>query len=178
MEQTPDSVALSVLLTKEEYMQFSVRMQRQGRAGGLSFFTVLGGVLAILGLGGFFFGSRISLSPFTAGILFLFGLFLLCYDGLVAPIFWRGAAAREYEEKEDLHTANQYVFTPDCLEVHNSRMEARLPLTMVTDWRRTGVGLWVSFGRECSALVPARLLDEGQAARITGWLGAVRPEGK
>lgn len=90
MEQTPDSVALSVLLTKEEYMQFSVRLQRQGRAGGLSFFTVLGGVLAILGLGGFFFGSRISLSPFTAGILFLFGLFLLCYDGLVAPIFWRG----------------------------------------------------------------------------------------
>ena len=151
MEQTPDSVALSVLLTKEEYMQFSVRLQRQGRAGGLSFFTVLGGVLAILGL---------------------------CYDGLVAPIFWRGAAAREYEEKEDLHTANQYVFTPDCLEVHNSRMEARLPLTMVTDWRRTGEGLWVSFGRECSALVPARLLDEGQAARITGWLGAVRPEGK
>lgn len=149
-----------------------------GPAGGLSFFTVLGGVLAILGLGGFFFGSRISLSPFTAGILFLFGLFLLCYDGLVAPIFWRGAAAREYEEKEDLHTANQYVFTPDCLEVHNSRMEARLPLTMVTDWRRTGEGLWVSFGRECSALVPARLLDEGQAARITGWLGAVRPEGK
>ena len=166
------------LITEEEYMQFSVRMQRQGRAGGLSFFTVLGGVLAILGLGGFFFGSRISLSPFTAGILFLFGLFLLCYDGLVAPIFWRGAAAREYEEKEDLHTANQYVFTPDCLEVHNSRMEARLPLTMVTDWRRTGEGLWVSFGRECSALVPARLLDEGQAARITGWLGAVRPEGK
>lgn len=65
MEQTPDSVALSVLLTKEEYMQFSVRLQRQGRAGGLSFFTVLGGVLAILGLGGFFLeaGSPSPLLP-------------------------------------------------------------------------------------------------------------------
>ena len=64
----PKPIALSVLMTREEYMQLTVQIHRL-RSGGPSFFTLAGGILGILSLAGIFFGHYISLSPFTAGCL-------------------------------------------------------------------------------------------------------------
>lgn len=83
MEAKP--IALSVLMTREEYMQLTVQIHRL-RAGGPSFFTLAGGILAILSIAGLFFGHYIALSRFSAGCLLLFGVFLMCYEGIVAPI--------------------------------------------------------------------------------------------
>lgn len=175
MEAKP--IALSVLMTREEYMQLTVQIHRL-RAGGPSFFTLAGGILAILSIAGLFFGHYIALSRFSAGCLLLFGVFLMCYEGIVAPILDKGAAAREYEEKEELRTANVYEFGPGFIQIRNSRMEGRLPLSMATSWVKTAGGLSVSFGRECHVLVPARLLDEGQWNTIRDWLAAVPDSGR
>ena len=175
MEQ--ETLTLSVLLTKEEYMNLAVQLYRQKRGKGLSFYAVLGGILAILGIAGLFFGHRISLSPYTAGFLLLFGAFLLCYDGAVAPILVRGSAAREYEEKDDLRTTNQVTLAAGQVQVRNSRMEATLPYRLMTSWTQTEDGFRLSFGRECHVWIPRRLLTEEQGRRLQTWLeAAARPE--
>ncbi len=49
----------------------------------------------------------------TAGAslcLILLGLFCFGYDGLIAPLLAGGAAAREYDEKEELRMATTLVF--------------------------------------------------------------------
>ena len=43
----PKPIALSVLMTREEYMQLTVQIHRL-RSGGPSFFTLAGGILGIL----------------------------------------------------------------------------------------------------------------------------------
>lgn len=168
MEQ--EALTLSVLLTKEEYMNLAVQLYRQKKGKGLSFYAVLGGILAICGIAGFFFGQRISLSPYTAGVLLLFGAFLLCYDGAVAPILVRASAAREYEEKDDLRTANQIILDAGQVQVRNSRMEGTLPYRLMTSWTMTADGLSLSFGRECHVWIPRRLLTEEQGRQLQQWL--------
>ena len=172
----PKPIALSVLMTREEYMQLTVQIHRL-RSGGPSFFTLAGGILGILSLAGIFFGHYISLSPFTAGCLLVFGVFLMIYEGIIAPILDKGAAAREYEEKEELRTANVYEFGPGFIKIRNSRMEGKLPLSLVTSWAKTAGGLSVSYGRECHVLIPTRLLDEGQWSAIQEWLAAAPVSG-
>jgi hypothetical protein len=107
----------------------------------------------------------------------VFGVFLMIYEGIIAPILDKGAAAREYEEKEELRTANVYEFGPGFIKIRNSRMEGKLPLSLVTSWAKTAGGLSVSFGRECHVLIPTRLLDEGQWSAIQEWLAAAPVSG-
>lgn len=164
------SLSLSVLLTQEEYMRFTVQMVRRKAKKGLSFFTLLGGVLTILALAGFFFGHYISLSSVSSVCLLLLGLILLCYEGAIAPVIVRGAAARAYEEKDDLRTANRYVFTEKEVQVQNARLEGKLPLSWITEWIQTDEGFWISFGRECSILIPDRLLEIKDRDLLAGWL--------
>ena len=149
----PKPIALSVLMTREEYMQLTVQIHRL-RSGGPSFFTLAGGILGILSLAGIFFGHYISLSPFTAGCLLVFGVFLMIYEGVIAPILDKG-----------------------FIKIRNSRMEGKLPLSLVTSWAKTAGGLSISFGRECHVLVPSRLLDEGQWSAIQEWLAAAPVSG-
>lgn len=165
-----DVLAISVLLTREEYMALAVQLYRRKREKGLSVFAVLGGVLAILGMAGLFFGQWISLSPYTAGILLLFGAFLLCYDGAVAPVLVRGAAAREYEEKDDLRMTNQYRLSPESVQVSNSRIEGTFPLRLMSSWISTADGFCLSFGRECHVWIPHRLLTGEQSGLLRRWL--------
>ena len=84
---------------------------------------------------------------------------------------------QEYEEKEELRTANVYEFGPGFIKIRNSRMEGKLPLSLVTSWAKTAGGLSVSFGRECHVLIPTRLLDEGQWSAIQEWLAAAPVSG-
>lgn len=165
-----DALTLSVLLTKEEYMHLAVQLYRQKRGKGLSYYSLLGGILAVLGLAGFFFGHFISLSSYTAGILLLFGAFLLCYEGAVAPILVRGSAAREYEEKDDLRMANQYELDARQVTVRNSRMEASLPYRLLSSWTQTADGFRLSFGREFHVWIPCRLLTPEQGRQLRQWL--------
>lgn len=97
--------------------------------------------------------------------------------GLLPPFSTRGRPPREYEEKEELRTANVYEFGPGFIKIRNSRMEGKLPLSLVTSWAKTAGGLSVSFGRECHVLIPTRLLDEGQWSAIQEWLAAAPVSG-
>lgn len=63
----PKPIALSVLMTREEYMQLTVQIHRL-RSGGPSFFTLAGGILGILSLAGIFFGPLYFAVPFYSGM--------------------------------------------------------------------------------------------------------------
>lgn len=87
------TLAFSVLLTREEYTQTIARIEQENRGRRLPLPTVAGALLTAMGIAGLFFGEAISLSPFAAGCLVLLGLFLACFDGLIAPMLDRAAAA-------------------------------------------------------------------------------------
>ncbi len=167
MEQvnTPQpALSLSVLLIKEDYIQYSAQLRRQQRQGHVPLLTCGGALLCILGLAGVFFGSFISLAMPSALGLVLVGAFLLCYDGLFAPMLDRAAAARNFEEKPELHMAGTYVFTQDDVEIRTAGLEGRIPLNLVTRWNETPSLISLSFGREIQIILPKRLLKEEDLA--------------
>ena len=155
-------LSLSVLVTREEYMAFNAQLQRSQRSGRVSLLSATGAVLTAAGIAGLFFGGNISLAPAVAVCVLLFGLFLACFNSLVAPLLDKAAAAREYDEKEDLRLSNVYVFTEAAVEIRNGRMEGSRPLRLATGWMETADLFSLSFGRECHIVVPKRLLNEGQ----------------
>lgn len=108
----------------------------------------------------------------------LLGLFLACFDGLIAPMLDRAAAAREYDEKEELRLANQITFAGDSVTVKNGRMEGVLPLRMLTRWQRSADLYSLSFGRECHVMLPRRLMDQEQDDRLLALLEREVPEKK
>lgn len=165
-----DAISLSVLMTRDEYMTFVADSQRQMRRERLPLTKGGGAVLTVLGLAGLFFGRYVSLSPAAALCLLLVGVFLLCYDELLAPLFDRAAAAREYEEKQDLRMAYQYVFTADWVQIQNARVQGVLPLTLMTAWHQTQTLICLSFGREVRLLLPKRALDEAACQTLCRWL--------
>lgn len=166
-------ISLSVLITREEYMAFVADSQRQMRHQRLPLSKGAGAVLSILGMVGLFFGRHISLSPAAAICLLLLGVVLLCYDDVLAPLFDRAAAAREYEEKQDLRMANQYRFSAESVQIQNARMTGELPLNQMTDWSQTQTLIRLSFGREVRLLLPKRVLDDTTCATICHWLEQV-----
>lgn len=172
------SLAFSVLLTREEYTQTIARIEQENRGRRLPLPTVAGALLTAMGIAGLFFGEAISLSPFAAGCLVLLGLFLACFDGLIAPMLDRAAAAREYDEKEELRLANQITFAGDSVTVKNGRMEGVLPLRMLTRWQRSADLYSLSFGRECHVMLPRRLMDQEQDDRLLALLEREAPEKK
>ena len=79
-------LTLSVLITREDYMQYAAQLRREQRRGHLPLITGGGALLGALGLAGLFFGSWISLAPSVAAGLLLVGIFLIGYDGIFAPL--------------------------------------------------------------------------------------------
>lgn len=160
MEQ--EGIALSVLVTREEYSKAFAELQRKERSHVAPAVTAAGAVLFFLGMAGAVFGRLISLSFSAAFCLILLGIFLVCYDGFFAPFFDSAAAAREYDEKEDLHFVTTYRFTDDAVEVSNGRAKGRLPLNLITKWSETPALILFAYGRELSFSVPKRLLTPEQ----------------
>lgn len=169
-DMSVESLHLSVLLTKEEYLDFFVQQQRKRRQEKVSLLPFCGGALAVLGLAGLFFGEQVALAPGLAVCLVLLGLVLLCYDGLLAPILDRSVAAREFEEKDDRRLANTYKISAEAVEVCNSRFEGRLPLSWMTGWMQTASGFCLLFGRDVQIFLPTRLLSDEQTAALRSWL--------
>lgn len=169
MENTETkTLKLSVLLVREEYMNAMAAIKRKRRRQLPPVMPVMGYILSILGFAGLLFGRTVSLAPSVALVMILFGLFLIVYELVFQPILDRGAAAQEYNEKEDIRLSNIYVFsTQICggrpettVEIRNSRIEARLPLSAMTEWSKTSDIYSITFGRECRILIPKRLLNE------------------
>ena len=102
------------------------------------------------------------------------GVFLACYNGVFAPLFSSAAAAREYDENEDLRYAASYRFLDDAVEVKNGRMEGALPLSALSGWAETPTLFLMTFGREGRFAIPKRLMAPGQEealrARLSGFL--------
>ncbi|MDD2418301.1 MAG: hypothetical protein PHR24_02825 [Oscillospiraceae bacterium] len=171
MEQN-NVLSLSVLVTREEYSAAVAISKRKHRRKTARVTMGFGSWLIICGVAGLFFGSYILLAPPAAICLVLAGLFLLCYDGLLAPIIDRAAAAREYEEKEDLHFATTYYFYDDRVAVHNGRFQGELPLSILTEWGETSALFGLEVGRELSMAIPKRLLDTQQEERLRSILEA------
>lgn len=160
------SPTFTVLLTRDEYIAFRVGQKKQDRTGRAPLLTGAGAVGFLAGVAGLFFGERIQMTAGASLCLILLGLFCFVYDGLIAPLLAGGAAAREYDEKEELQMATTFVFEGDRVRVENGRVQGRLPLNLVTRWELLSGRFSFSFGRELSFVIPARLLDETQ----TAWL--------
>ena len=173
--ENPPSIPVSVLVTREEYMAFTAQTQRLARRRGLQLTTGCGAVLIVLGLAGIFFGSRISLSVAAAACMLLLGIFLACYDGLIAPVLDRAAAAREFDERDDLRMATTYVFTEKTVQVRNGCLEGEIPLSLLTRWTTTDALFSLAFGGELSLFIPKRLLTAQQAAQLEEWLTKCAP---
>lgn len=169
-------LSLSILITREDYMQYAAQLRREQRRGHLPFITGGGALLGILGLAGLFFGSAISLAPSVAAGMLLVGIFLIGYDGLFAPLLDKGAAAREFDEKPELGMAGTYRFTPEGVEIRNGHIEGTLPRTQVTGATETESLFSIAFGREVRILIPKRLLGEGEVLRLRDWLSSGKKE--
>lgn len=171
-------VALSVLVTREEYMAFTVQLQKKLRSQRPRLTEACGAVLIAAGIAGIFFGHLISLVPSASVCLLLMGAFLACFNGLLAPILDRAAAAREYDEKEDIRLANVYTFSDTAVDIRNGRIEGTLPLKLATRVIETADLISLSFGRECHVVVPKRLLTTQQRETLLGILKAQTATGR
>ncbi|MDD2362603.1 MAG: YcxB family protein [Oscillospiraceae bacterium] len=171
-------LSLSVLVTREEYSQAVAISKRKHRRKTARLTMGFGTVLILCGVAGLFFGSYIFLSPSPAACLVFAGLFLVCYDGLIAPILDRGAAAREFEEKEDLHFATTYIFYTDRVTVQNGRIQGELPLSILTEWVETPALFGLEVGKELSMAIPKRLLDTEQENQLRSILEAAAGSAK
>lgn len=156
------SITLSVLVTREEYSKAFAELQRKERSHVAPLINVVGAILIILGIAGAFFGNYISLSFSTAFCVILLGVFLVCYDGFFAPLFDSAAAAREFDEKEDLRFATTYIFSDDEVNVSNGRVKGILPLRLITKWNETPTLIIFAYGRELSFAIPKRLMTVEQ----------------
>ena len=166
MSAEQQELSLSVLVTREEYSEAAAqRSLHRGRGRGMAV-TGAGCALVVAGLAGVFFGGRISLSPVVAACVVLVGLILAGYRRVFAPLLDRAEAAREYDEKDDLHYATVFRFSGDTVEVKNGRVEAALPLSLITEWLETPTLISFSFGREFRFAIPKRLLSEEQTAEL------------
>ncbi|HIZ19462.1 MAG TPA: YcxB family protein [Firmicutes bacterium] len=170
----PQELTFSVLVTREEYCQAAAQYRRSaGKRQGVVLYAA-GGILTLLGAAGVLFGSAISLSVSASLCLMVIGVFLACYNGVFAPLFSSAAAAREYDENEDLRYAASYRFLDDAVEVKNGRMEGALPLSALSGWAETPTLFLMTFGREGRFAIPKRLMAPGQEealrARLSGFL--------
>ena len=165
-------LTLSVLITREDYLEYAAQLRREQRRGHLPFLTGGGAVLGVLGLVGLFFGEAVSLAPSVAMGLLLVGIFLIGYDGFFAPFLDRGAAAREFDEKPELSLAGTYRFTGTGVEIRNGSIEGTLPRGQMTSAAETESLFSLSFGREVRILIPKRLLGEEETLRLRNWIAA------
>ena len=157
--QPTTELNLSVLVTREEYCEAAAQQRREaGKRQGTVWYAA-GALLVLLGVAGAFFGSGISLSLSASFCLILLGVFLACYNGMLAPMLSSAAAAREYDENEDLRYATAYRFGADAVQVKNGRMEGSLPLSALSGWTETPSLFLLTFGRECRFAIPKRLLE-------------------
>ncbi len=172
MEPTTE-LTLSVLVTREEYCEAAAEHRRAVSRGQGNALLAAGAVLTALGIAGVFFGGRISLSFSAAFSLIVLGIFLVCYNGVFAPMFSRAAAAREYDRNEDLRFATAYRFSGKAegtVMVKNGRMEGNLPLRCITEWTETPSLFLITYGREFRFAIPKRLLEPGQEERLRSLL--------
>ena len=142
--------------------------------GRLAFIPAAVGFLA--GAAGLFFGDLIQMTAGTSLCLLLLGLFCFVYDGMIAPLLDGGAAAKEYDGKEELRMATTFVFEGDRVKVDNGRVKGNLPLSLVTRWDVLAGQFSFAFGRELSFVIPARLLDESQTAELKNRMETVSRE--
>lgn len=165
-------LTLSVLITREDYLEYAAQLRREQRRGHLPYLTGGGALLGILGLAGLFFGQAVSLAPSVAMGLLLVGIFLIGYDGFFAPFLDKGAAAREFEEKPELGLAGTYRFTDSGVEIRNGSIEGTLPRGQMTSTAETESLFCLSFGRVVRILIPKRLLGEEEAQWLRDWTAA------
>ena len=174
MEQK--ALTYTVLLTRDEYIAFRVRQKKQDRKERLPLLTFAGAVGFLAGAAGLFFGDLIQMTAGTSLCLLLLGLFCFVYDGMIAPLLDGGAAAKEYDGKEELRMATTFVFEGDRVTVDNGRVKGNLPLRLVTRWDVLAGQFSFAFGRELSFVIPARLLDESQTAELKNRMETVSRE--
>lgn len=168
-------LALSVLVTREEYCAATADTKRCQRRRLAVWLTVLGFVFAALGFAGLFFGRSISLSPSAALCLVVLGVFFVLFDGLIAPLTDKAAAARDYDIKDDLHYATKLVFDEEAVSVENSRMQGRIPLSRLSRWSETAAVFTLSVGREVHFAIPKRLLNAQQTEELRQLLASQAP---
>ncbi len=163
-------LTLSVLITREDYMQYAAQLRREQRRGHLPLITGGGALLGALGLAGLFFGSWISLAPSVAAGLLLVGIFLIGYDGIFAPLLDKGAAAREFDEKPELGMAGTYRFAADGVEIRSGGLEGTLPRALITRSAETDSFFNIAYGREVRIWIPKRLLTDEDIRRLRAWI--------
>ncbi|HCA29046.1 MAG TPA: hypothetical protein DEP23_05505 [Ruminococcaceae bacterium] len=172
------TIYLSVLVTKEEYSEAEALKKQKLRSHVAPLLNGAAAVFIILGMAGIFFGRYISLSVPAAACFIVLGILFACYDGLIAPVFDKGAAAREFIEKEDLHFATTYVFEDDRVKIQNGRLKGDIPLSMLTRWSETP-GLYImEIGRELSMAIPKRLMSAEVQESLRNMLKKNAPSAK
>lgn len=171
--EKPVLLSLSVLVTREEYVAFSLHREQRHRRGQLPLSFIFGVVLCAAGACGVFFGRGLSLSVGSAACLFALGLFFGGYDSLIAPFFVKTAAAAAFDRRSDLGMASVYRFTSDAVQVENARLTGTLPLAAMTSWTQDVDLIALYFGRELTVLIPRRLLTDEQTGTLTALLQAI-----
>lgn len=169
MEQD-GKILLSVLVTKEEYCEAAAMKKEKLRSHIRPLLYGAGAVLILMGAAGIFFGRLIYLSIPAAVCLVIAGIALACYDGLIAPILDRAAAAREFAEKEDLHFATTYIFEDGSVRIKNGRIEGEIPLSLLTRWSEGPTLFTMEIGRELGMAIPKRLLLPEQTRTLQAML--------
>ncbi len=165
-------IKLSVLVTREEYCEAVAHEKKKSRRHIVPLFNVISAVLIILGFAGLFFGENILMSPPAALCLVLSGLIAACYDGVFAPVFDKAAAAREFNEKPDLHYATTYTFKDDLIVIKNEWVQGQILISQLTRWSETPTLFIMVVGRDLSISIPKRLLTPEQQNKLRNTLNS------
>lgn len=163
-----ESFSLSILLTKEDYVQSETANGR--RIGPL---TATGAVLAVAGALLFRFVADLP-AVFTGGVAML-GLLLMLCDLVFLPMYARVAAAARFERQDILRQAIAVTFEADAVTVETARLSGRLPRALLTDTTQTPDIFVFTFGAELTLRVPKRLLTAAQAAALEEWRNTAAP---
>lgn len=164
---------LSFLLSKEEYIALSTALSRRRQRGAALLRRAVGLIVFCLGLAGVCFGDQIRIQPLTGSLVALLGLFLLLYDLFAAPLFCAAAAAGEYEADRYLRSAKRYIFSMQSVRLEQGDSFLELPLSALTAVYRLDGGLVLSFGEVFEFMIPNRVLESEDAARLDALLAQV-----
>lgn len=151
-------MSFSVKLTREEYMDFCVRSRRK-----TVWFAVFGALLFLVAVASHFLeGGTVSFN----WLLMFVGAICLTADTLWLPLYEKGAAGKRYDASDALSGAVAVTVSEETVTVKSAVYEATLPLSLISEVRKTAdMAAW-HFGRELVVYIPRRAVSDAEWASV------------
>ena len=175
-----ESISVSYLPTKEDYVSYKIAMAKVGckeqGSRSIRFLQILGSIVFLFGLIklaiAVLLGGRMGQNILNA-ILILGGVYLILYPDILRPALVKKAAVAYYDTHGEKMISVQMIFTEEILEITTDRYIARLPYAMF--WRvyedQKSILFYTGIGE--ARYLPKRVLSAEELDRLHGFLRSV-----